>query len=64
MTYSKDIYETLGSIMGYNWCINFTFKFTKKYLFGKSLAIWTQPAPTLFHLISHDLIYIKKYIYI
>ena len=38
MTHSKDICEILGSIMGYNWYINFTFKFTKKFLFGKNVA--------------------------
>ena len=58
MIHSKDYCETLGSIMGYNWCINFTFKFTKKYFFGMSFAIWTQTATTLFYFISHDLIYI------
>ena len=58
MTHSKDICETLGSIMSYHWWITFIFKFTKKYLFGKSLTIWSQPAPTLCYLISHDLIII------
>ena len=36
----------------------FYIKFTNKFLFGKNLAIWTQPGPRLAYLISHDLIYI------
>ena len=52
----KDIYEILGSIMGCNWYINFTF--AKKILFGKNLAICTQPRLRLSYLISHDIIYI------
>ena len=55
---SKDICQILGIIMGCNWYINFTFKFTKKFFFGKNLAILTQPGPRQSYLISHDLIYI------
>ena len=57
MTHSKESCEILGSIMGCNWYINFTFKFTKKFLFGKNLAIWTLPGPRLPCLISRDLMY-------
>ena len=46
-----DISEMLISIMGYYWQINFTFKFTKKFLFGKNLAIWGQLGPRLFNFI-------------
>ena len=51
MTHSKDICEILGSMMGCNLYINFTFKVTKKFLFGKNLAIWTQPGPRLSYMI-------------
>ena len=47
MTHSKDICEILGGIMGCNWYKHFTFKFTEKFLFGKNLAIWTQPGQRL-----------------
>ena len=46
-----DISEMLRSIMGYYQQINFTCKFTKKFLFGKNLAIWGQLGPRLCNLI-------------
>ena len=41
MTYCKDIREILGSVMGCNWYINFTFKFSKKIHCEKD-PIWTK----------------------
>ena len=38
MIHSKDICEMLGVIIGYNWKINVTFKFSRKY-FEEYLAI-------------------------
>ena len=53
MTHSKDICEILDSIMGYNWYVNFTFEFTKKFLFGKHLApSLDQDCCTLYLMIS------------
>ena len=40
-----------SSMIGYYWQINFTFKFTKKFLFEKNLTIWGQLGPRLYNLI-------------
>ena len=42
-----DISEMLSSMIGYYWQIDFTFKFTKKFLFAKNLTIWGQLGPRL-----------------
>ena len=55
VTHCKDICEILGSIMGRNWYINFTFEFAKRnsfleriWQFGPNLD---QDCPTLYLMI-------------
>ena len=55
MVHSKDICEMLSFVIGYNWQINATFKFSQKLLFEENLAIQVQLGPRLLNLISHPL---------